>query len=284
MLGEKFKFRIVNLKFLTTVFTGKILDTFVVPLHPVLVFLVVLARVGGLVTFAPFWSHRVAPAKVRVILAFAVTLVVTPAVMPKLATLPAEIGTLMLVLVGELVIGLALGFVGRIIFSGLEMAAFFVGSQMGFNLAGTIDPSTNAQTAAFGTIAQMLGLMILLAADGHHWFLAATIRSFASLAPGASDLTVSPQLAELFVRMTADALAVGVALAAPAIIVLLVVEFALAVYSQAAPQLQIFVLSFPVKIAVGLSLLGASLYFLPAALRGVLSGINDGLLKVLGAV
>ena len=258
------------------------METFIVPIRPVLVFLVVLARIGGLVTFAPFWSHRAAPPKVRIILAFVLALVVTPAVISKIETPPSDIAPLTLVLFGELIIGFALGFVGRLVFSAFEIAAHFVGAQMGFTLAGTIDPATKAQTAAFGTIAQMLGLMVLLAADGHHWFLAATLKSFSTTAPG--NFEMSAQLVEILVRMSADALAVGVALAAPAIIVLLVVELALETFGRVAPQFQMFILGYPIKIAVGLWLIGASVFFMPSAMRTVLSGIYDNLLKVLHAI
>ncbi|HYJ46543.1 MAG TPA: flagellar biosynthetic protein FliR, partial [Pyrinomonadaceae bacterium] len=132
------------------------------------------------------------------------------------------------------------------------------------------------------TVAQMLGLLVLLAGNGHHWLLTATIRSFETVAPGG--FTVSPTLAELFVRMSADALAVGVALAAPAIVTLLVVEFAVAIAGRAAPQLQVMILGFPIKITVGLWLIGASLYFMPGAMRTTLSGIRQGLQHALAAM
>lgn len=258
------------------------METFEVPLRPILVFLVVLARVGGLVSFAPFWSHKAATGKVRVILAFTLAMVITPAVMPRIETPATDVASLTLVLAGELFIGFTFGLVGRLVFSGLEIAAHFISSQMGFNLAGTIDPSTQAQTAAFGTIAQMLGLLVLLGSDGHHWFLAAAVKSFSTTSAGRA--SISPHLLEIIVRMSADALTVGVALAAPAIIVLLVVEMALEIFGRAAPQFQTFILGFPLKIALGLWTIGASLYFMPSALRNVLGGIYTGLLKVLDTI
>ncbi len=250
-----------------------------IPLRPFLIFLVVLTRVGGMVTFAPFWSHKAATAKIRVIVAFVLAIALTPVISTKIETPSSELSLLVLILSGEVAIGMVLGFVGRVVFSSFELAAHFLAAQMGFSLAGTIDPSTQAQTTAFGTIAQMLGLMVLLGADGHHWFLAATVKSFSSVAPGA--FTFSPELLDLFLRMSADALVVGVTLAAPAIIVLLSVEFALEFFGRTAPQFQVFILGFPLKIAVGLSLVGASVYFLPAAFRDNLSHIYHGLAKVL---
>lgn len=258
------------------------MDQVIIPLRPVLIFLVVLARVGGMVTFAPFWSHNAAPAKVRVMLALLLSLVVTPVVAPQLATPPSSYIELAIVLAGELLIGCVLGLIGRLVFSAVEVAAQVVSFQMGFSLASTIDPATQAHTTVLGTVAQMLGMLILLAGNGHHWLLAATVRSFQSVAPG--HFAVTPALADLFVRISADALSVGVALAAPAIVVLMAVEFAVAIAGRAAPQIQVLILGFPIKIAVGLWLIGASLYFMPGAIRTTLSGIRQGLQRALAAM
>lgn len=258
------------------------METFEIPLQPLLIFLVVLARVGGIVTFAPFWSHSAATPKIRIILAFVLSIALTPLITTRIQTPPDEIYAFSLILLGELLIGMVLGFVGKLVFLGFELAAHFLGSQMGFALAGTIDPSTKAQTTALGTIAQMLGLMVLLGADGHHWFLAATIKSFSTTAPGS--FTFTPQLLEIFLRLSANALVVGVTLAAPALIVLLAVELSLEFFGRTAPQFQVFVLGFPIKIGVGLWLIGASLYFMPSAFRDVLGNIYHGLTQVLGAM
>lgn len=248
----------------------------------VLLFTIVLARVGGLVTFAPFWSHRAVPARARVLLAFVLAFVVAPLVVPRLSVPPTQTLSYAIVIMGEFAVGCVLGFVARAIFSSLELAAQIFGFQMGLSLAATIDPSTRAQTAALGIFAQMLGLLIFIAGDGHHWLFAATVRSFATTAPGTFAMT--PALADLLLRVTADAFAAGVALAAPAIIVLVTTEIMLAVMGRAAPQLQIMLLGFPVKIAVGLWLFGACLYFLPDAVRHTLGGIRTALARTLAVM
>lgn len=255
------------------------MDQIVIPLRPVLLFTVVLARMGGLVTFAPFWSHQLTPGRARAVLAMGLALVMTPIVAPRLATPPTEFLSLALVIIGELLIGFAMGLVGRLVFGALDTAAQVLGFQMGFSLASTIDPATRAQTAALGVIAQMMGLVVLLGADGHHWLLVATAKSFQTVAPG--NFSVSGELVELMIRLSANSIAVGVALAAPAIVVLLSVELALAIMGRAAPQLQIMVLGFPIKIAIGLWLIGASLYFLPGALRSTLEVMRTALNQVL---
>ena len=258
------------------------MEPIIIPLRPVLIFLVVLARVGGLVTFAPFWSNQAATARVRAVLAMVLALALTPVVAPRLATPPSDLVGLAVVIVGEMAIGFVFGFIGRVVFTALDVAAQVLGLQMGLSLASTIDPSTRAQTTAIGTLAQMFGLMVLMGADGHHWLLAATVKSFQTVAPGG--FTFTPALAQLALRMSADALAVGVALAAPAVIVLLAVEFMMAIAGRAAPQLQVMVLGFPIKIITGIWLTGASLYFMPGAVRTAFGAIKGGLSHALAAM
>jgi flagellar biosynthesis protein FliR len=258
------------------------MEPILIPLRPVLIFIVVLARVGGVVTFAPFWSHRAVSARVRGLLAMALALIVMPVIAPRLATPPTELISLTMLLAGELVIGFILGFAGRLVFSALEMAAQALGFQMGLSLASTIDPATQAQTAALGMLAQMFGLMVLLAANGHHWMLEVTVRSFQFVSPGG--FSMNGTLADIILRLSADALAAGVALAAPATIALLAVECMLAFAGRAAQRLEILILGFPIKIATGLWLTGASLYFMPAAVRSTFATLRTALVHALEAM
>jgi flagellar biosynthesis protein FliR len=250
-----------------------------IPIHHILIFIVVLARVGGMVTFAPFWAHKAISVQVRIALAMILSLALTPILANRLPTPPSELLQLAPIIILELLVGFAFGFVGRLVFSGLEFAAQIIGFQMGFSLAGTIDPSTRAQTAALGVVAQMLGLVVLMAGDGHHWFLLATMRSFQEIPVGGAHITAD--VAQLFLRLSADAIAVGVSLAAPAIVLLLAVELALAIAGRAIPQIQVMMLGFPVKIAAGLWLIGGSLYFMPSAIRATLAPMQTALNRLM---
>lgn len=257
-------------------------ESIAIPLGPVLTYLVVLSRVGGLCTFAPFWGNRAAPVRVRVVVALVVSLAVYPAVLNHIETPPSDLFKVALIMMGEVLIGFTIGFVGRVVFMALEVAAHAISTQIGFTLAAIIDPATKAQTGAFATIAQMLALVILLAMDGHHWFLATTVESFSEVRPG--EFVMTAALAELFVRLSADALMVGVALAAPALVVLFAVEVAVAVAGRAAPQLQVMLLSFPIKIAAGLVVLGATIYSMPGAIRSTLGVIREALSRAVATM
>lgn len=258
------------------------MESLTIPLRPVLIFAVVLARVGGIVTFAPFWNHKAVNTQVRAVLALLIAFIVSPVVGARMQTPPTEVLSLVLVLGGELIIGFILGFAGRLVFSALEMAASLLGFQMGLSLAQTIDPATQAQTAALGILAQMFGLMVMLAANGHHWMLEIAVQSYQFVTPGGFQMTGA--LAEIILRLSADMLATGVALASPAIIVLLSIECLLAVAARVSPRLEVMILGFPLKIATGMWLLGASIYFMPGTIRTAFTTLRHAITRALGAM
>ncbi len=258
------------------------MESITIPLRPVLIYAVVLARVGGVVTFAPFWDHKAVNIRIRALLALSIALIIAPVVAARMPTPPTEIFSLTLVLGGELIIGFILGFAGRLVFSAIEMAAGLLGFQMGLSLASTIDPATQAQTAALAILAQMFGLMVMLASNGHHWMLEVTVQSYQFVVPGGFHMTGA--LGEIILRLSADALATGVALAAPAIVVLLSIDTLLAVAARVSPRLEILILGFPLKIATGLWLLGASVYFMPGAIRTAFTSLRHAITRALGAM
>lgn len=257
------------------------MEPITIPLRPVLIFAVVMARVGGVVTFAPFWNHKAVNARVRALLALLLAFIVTPVVSERMPTPPTEVFSLALVLGGELIMGFILGFAGRLVFSALETAASILGFQMGLSLASTIDPATQAQTAALGTLAQMFGLMVMLSTNGHHWLLEVAVQSYQFVLPGNFHMTST--LADVVVRLSADAFATGVALASPAIIVLLSIECLLAVAARVSPRLEVLILGFPLKIATGMWLLGASIYFMPGAVRTAFNTLSHALARALAS-
>ena len=258
------------------------MNPFELPLEPVLVFLVVLARAGGLVTFAPFWAHASISMQIRTVMALILALILTPILLGRIPVPPSDIYQLGIVLVVEMAIGMLIGYVGRVIFTGFEMAAHFLSNQMGFALAGIIDPATNAQTTTFGIAAQMLSIIVFLGMNGHHWFLIATFKSFEIT--NAGTFAVSGELVTLLIQMVGSIFAIGLSLAAPAIIVLVVMEFGLEFFGRTAPQFQVFILGFPLKIGLGLTIVGTTVYFLPAAFRTVLNEIGTGLESVLSLI
>jgi flagellar biosynthetic protein FliR len=140
------------------------------------------------------------------------------------------------------------------------VAGELLSEQMGFAMSKVADPTTEEEMAVVAQLATVLGLLLFLAVDGHHWLLAALGRSFARLPVGGFALEggTLERIVDAFARMYES----GVVMAAPVLCVTLLTTLAVGVVARVVPQINALMLSFPLKIGVGLLMLGISLPFI----------------------
>nr|BCX00112.1 MAG: flagellar biosynthetic protein FliR [Bacteroidota bacterium] len=246
-------------------------------------YFLVVVRTSGLLLSAPFFGMAFYPARVRLLLSFALGLFFA-------ATAPAGFGSvqeamsswlmLVLVLVREFLVGFSLGFVGRLLLEGIRMAGDFAGLQLGLGLANLFDPLSQEQGSVLAQFWFLLGTLLFLLLDGHHLYVRALGLSFSLLPLGGAALPDS----EAFLRLATGIFAIGLQLAAPVLVVMLLLDMAMAIYSRLAPQSNIFLLSLALKALVGLLLLWLLLPTLFEAMGLVLDRLDDWLERVLGSM
>jgi len=205
-------------------------------------------RILALIAAAPITSRPEFPNRAKVGLAVLISLVVAPSlpVLPQID--PASWAGLFL-LANELAIGVALGFMMRLVFTAVEMAADLMGLQMGLGFAQFYDISAAAQIPVLGRFFSFAALLIFLAIDGHLLLFAVLSESFTTLPIGGGTSDVFwKTLASYGGNMVYAALS----LALPVIAALLVTNLSLGVLTRAAPQLNIFAVGFPITLMVGL--------------------------------
>lgn len=206
-------------------------------------------RVLALFTTLPVLSQRTVPLRLRVALAFLIT-VCAQASLPDMPAIKLDSPQAVLVVIQQLLVGMALGFSARVIFAAIEFAGELVGLQMGLNYAGFFDPSTGGQGTAvgrfFGTTASWLFIVI----NGHLLLIAAVVQSFHVFQVGPEPFAflyvVQPQVwgAEIF--------KLGLWIALPVVAMLLFVNLVLGVISRVSQQMNIFAIGFPITLGVGL--------------------------------
>jgi flagellar biosynthetic protein FliR len=235
-------------------FTSAQLDTWLVA------FVWPFTRVLGLIAAAPVTNGPQFPTRAKIGLALFVTIVIAPTLPPLPTIDPASWGGLAM-LARELAIGLVLGFMMRLVFVAVEMAAEIMGTQMGLGFAQFYDVQMAAPVPVLGRFFGLAATLTFLAIDGHLLLLSVLAQTFTTLPVGGA------MQASFWQTLTSAGgffIYAALSLALPVIAALLVTNLALGVLSRAAPQLNIFAIGFPVTLMLGFAaLLLAIPYFLP---------------------
>lgn len=225
-----------------------------------------LSRILGLMVTAPLFNNNTIPARSKVGIGVLLALIVAPAVPNVPATDPMSLAGL-LILMQQIVIGLAMGMAMRIVFAAIEMAGEIIGMTMGLGFATFYDPQSAGHSSAISQFLALLMLMFYLAANFHLMLLSALVDSFTTMPIGAGHL--APGM-ELLVSWGGRVFSAGVQLSLPIVAALLINNIALGVLTRAAPQLNIFGIGFPVAIGVGFIMIALTLPYLATPIERLL--------------
>lgn len=215
-----------------------------------------LARIGAALLAAPFFGAGSVPVLARMSVAWALAIFVA-AWNPELQA-PAVLFSVsgLLAVAGEVLVGLALGFVLQIMFAAPMIAAEQIGGGMGMSMAMASDPSGDGQTTALGQYFAIVLTLIFLAVGGHLRFIALLVESYRSFPPGQTWL--GPERFGQIVGFAGVMLETAVRIALPVTLVLLLVQLLTAVLSRSAPSLNLFALGLPAGVLAGIAALIAA--------------------------
>ncbi|MCU0976229.1 MAG: flagellar biosynthetic protein FliR [Steroidobacteraceae bacterium] len=236
-----------------------------------------LLRISGLMLLAPVLGANVVPARLRMVLALALAVLVSPLAPPPPAfdPLSAE-GVLAMAM--QIAIGAAIGFAVQIAFDALVMAGQLVAMTMGLGFATLVDPARGGATPVLSQFLLILGILLFLSVDGHLALIGVLVDSFRWAPVGPAGL--GPEGLWSLVLWGGKVFEAGLVIALPALIALLGVNLGMGVVSRAAPQLNLFAVGFPVAMLFGFLVLLISL----PALQGVFLGLLEGAFSVAAGV
>jgi flagellar biosynthetic protein FliR len=219
-------------------------------------FFLLMARMGGLMVFAPFFGSAAVAPVIRVILTISFSVALFPLVKTDLPR-PADFDSFFFVLCGELLVGMLLGLVGRLFLASLEIAGQIMGFQMGFAVIKVIDPQTNSESPVMSILQNIVGILIFLSINGHHWFVQAIVDSYQIVGRG---ISLSGAVELQLIRSAGEMFVLGMKIAAPLVVVLLIVDILLGIVGRAAPQLHVLVVGLPAKSLMGFVFLAATIH------------------------
>ena len=214
-----------------------------------ILFVLVLARVGGVFLGAPLVSGAAFPVRFRTVLVIVLAATLLPVAHP--VALPENGYAVAVALVGELAIGFALGMLARLLVTAFQLAGGIIAFQMGFAMARTLDPSSGVQTTVIATLHLQLVTVLFFLLDGHHLLIRSLAASYDAFPVGAP--FESGVLAQSMFSATGFMFETGARVAGPVTGVMLLINALIGFLNRIVPQLSIFNIGFPLTVMSGLT-------------------------------
>ncbi|MGE5580942.1 MAG: flagellar biosynthetic protein FliR [Bacillota bacterium] len=216
------------------------------------------ARTSGLVAAAPVFQSRFLPVPVKILFSFALALVVAPFIRSSMDLTRFNFWMAVFTIIQEVLVGLIIGFVVNLTLFALQLAGYYFDVSMGFGVVNILDPNTGTEMPLLGQFNYILALLIFLAINGHHTLIMSLIQSYEVVKPGM--LFLKKEAAGVFVEAFAKMFYLGFKIGIPILGTIFLVDVALGVIAKLIPQINVFMIGFPVKIILGLLVL---ILFLP---------------------
>jgi len=243
--------------------------------------LLVFARVSGLLLAAPFFGQNSIPTRVRVlagvVLAYSLAGFATG---PLPEYVEHDVGFALTVLI-EASTGLLIGFTARIIFWAVNFAGTVMGYQMALSLSQSFNPMTGASSNPLGQILSYVFLLAFLLLNGHHMLLRALAQSFEVIPLGGGLLAPG---APLLLDWMGDFFHIALRLAAPFLVLLFFTDIALGIFATLIPQANLFTLSLPAKLLVGIATFYAFMHGFFPAVPPLIERIEGFVMEIIRAI
>jgi flagellar biosynthetic protein FliR len=241
-------------------------------------------RFGVLAATLPLLDMRSVPPLWRLGLAFCFAGALAPGIAAGLPTGVVDLSweSLVLEALRSLVVGAMLGFTVNLVFTAVRYAGSIAGMQVGFAIVNSFDPLSNSQISVISQLYYLLAVLLFFVTGAHQILVGAMFQSCLVVPPYA-DISVAGGAWQIMTEF-GTIFTLGLRIAAPVAVVLLLVSASMGIIVKTVPQINVLVVGFPIKIAVGLVTMGFSLVFFKEILVKLFGGMDGQLQRVLMAI
>ena len=230
-------------------------------------FLLVLTRLVPLFIFAPLFSSRMIPFRVRGIIAVALAIGMAPLALAGQVA-PTDAMSILGLIAKELLVGLAFAFAVGILFHALSIAGALLDTLIGFSFGAAVDPMTGNQGTILSQFYTLMGVMIFIAINGDAMLIRGFSETFALV--GILETPALGQLLDGAISAFSGIFYAAVQICAPVMLALILTDLAFGLVTKVVPQLNVFSLGLPTKVIVGVVIMAASLPFVAGFLTSEL--------------
>lgn len=214
-----------------------------------IIYLLVLVRMTSLFVISPVFGRQNMPSYLKVGLAVFSTFTIAP-LFGNVAIEYTSLIDFSIIVFKEFLVGVIIGFVSYMVFAAMFVAGQMIDAQIGFGMVNVLDPQSNIQVPLVGNFLYIFAILVFLLVDGHHILFSSLVKSYNVVPINSFLLTESlvNNLVTVFVETFSIALKIGF----PIIAAVLISEVALGILSRTVPQMNVFIVGLPMKIALGL--------------------------------
>lgn len=215
-------------------------------------FLILFARVGAVLLLLPVFSEDAVPAKIRLMLALGMSAGLWGLLGARIAPLAANGNALPGILIAEILTGLAIGMIIKIMFLAAAMAGSIISLQIGLSSALINDAAQGGQASVISKLLSVAAAVVCMGMGLHHLWIAAIVHSYTMFPVGG--LPPAGDFAQLAIATVGKATSLSISLAAPLLVYGIVFNMALGLSTRLAPAIQVFFLIQPLNLLLGLAL------------------------------
>ena len=211
-------------------------------------FMFIFARITSFITVVPGFSHKAMPNTAKIFLSLILSLLVYQNI-PEVTVYEQSL-LFILGIAREIIIGLAMGYAAKLIFTAVEMAGQFIDFQVGYSMGAVYDPMSGVTSSYYGKLFYWMSIMVFFMLNLHHTLLLSLMNSFSVALPG--QIGLSGINLEGILYLFSYAFKVAFSIASPMLIVLLVTDIVMGLISRSVPQINVFMLGMPLKSLLGM--------------------------------
>jgi len=236
--------------------------------------LIAMIRPGAAFFAAPIFGARAVPVQVRLILSLAVGMAAMNSVIFRLPEGGIMSAAGILLVMGEILAGLAMGFALQIGYAAAFVAGEAIGNAMGLGFASMVDPQSGQSTQVVGQFLSIIATLLLLGMDGHLLLASYVVQSYQAIPPGGVNLSNDAIFG--LVRFGGALLGAGLTVALPVGFALVLIQLVMGMLGRSAPALNLFAVGMPVALIGGLLLLAATIPIMGQAMSDALrQGLDE---------
>ncbi|NUQ00559.1 MAG: flagellar biosynthetic protein FliR [Armatimonadetes bacterium] len=242
--------------------------------------LLIASRVIGLLGTMPLIGERTVPWQVKAGVSAVTAYLLLPLAHQSKVVPPSSLFALGLAVSQELLVGIFIGYLARLLFGAFQFAVNAIDFQTGLSFMQVLSPGVSANLSVLGQFLNTLMLLLFLELDGHHLLLRTLVKTISAVPLGVA--MPSAEMAQGVISLFSVFVAVSFQIAMPTILVLLLMDLAMGVIGRVVPQLNVFMVALPVKIVVGLVTLSMTLPALSHLLGNLLKLLEGDVTKLVG--